>query len=332
MIPTKVEEEEKAADEVLKALIGEEGKPEEKPEEKPAETAPEGDEAPAPKEAEPIKKEEEGKEKDAAYWEQRFKVVEGKLKKEVPALTEALKTKDAQMGELSTKLTTLESQISELTAAKTAETENKDGTTATSDEIIANLKEEYGAEFTAAVEKVAERKAEAIVEAKFKSFEKNVKDNVDNTVDSKTQGLEYKRLLANAVSDVETINTDPYFHAYLNTNIDETGKSLFDALKENHSRRDVEKVAEIFKGYVEFRDTSLKGVVSSPKKPNKGSELEEEIAPEKRIPGERPNRETKTYTKAEIDKYYTGVRQGKIKSDLALESKFDLAVAEGRIK
>lgn len=242
--------------------------------------------------------------KDVEYWKQRFNVMEGKYRAE----TQAMRQDIYDLKELVQSLKSQPTPSQETAQAK-----------------IDALEEEYGPEFTEAVDQRIKR----ILKEQLGDVQKDI-----TQVKTSQQQTEAERFEANLDTRAENwrkINTDPSFIAWLQTEEPTTGIKYHTSLLSHYNNRDVDKVARIFN----FYSKNTKKPVNQPPVNDAAEEL---IAPPKRGSQTQNTIEVndaRIYKLADVNQFYREIRDGKYtgKPDYVKKMKaiYRQAHIEGRI-
>ena len=260
--------------------------------------------------------------KGAEDFEHKYRVIQGKFDAEVPAL-------QAQVASLTEQVRKfMENKVDE----PVKKPENFDAA-------INALKEQYGEEFTSMVNDATEAKATVIAEKiANKIVDERLKD-ISHRVDSVAE-VQVQSASERFMSSLEKglgkgwdtgINKDPRFLTWLNTPIDaELGvETYMDRLTAAYNILDDAKVLTIFNRYIKLNPQVEDA---------NASKLAELIVPENQGGGDDLadlNKEKKTYTKAEVNKFYkdsaAGLYKDRPEEKARMESDIFAAQSEGRI-
>jgi hypothetical protein len=243
------------------------------------------------------------KEKDAAYWEQRFNVIQGKYNHEVPLLAQQVKQ--------------LMDEVKVLKQEKTDELADVSSELEFSPEDF----EDYGDEFV----KLA--KAFKAVEARNKQLEQLAQTM--QTSQAGRDGNTFKAEMTRLCPKWETINDNPNFITWLQEEEGISGRTRHYFLNEAHQALNAVKVANIFNKFVE-ESAIPEGKNKKPGNKNK------EVSPNSaKVEGAPQGKEKVKYWKrSEIAKFYRDLSDDKIPAKVAkkLEADIFLANQEGRIR
>lgn len=258
----------------------------------------------------------------AEDFEQKYKVMQGKYDKEVPALQ--------------SQVTSLTEQVRQFMENKPTDPAEKPENF---DDAINALKEQYGPEFTGMVNNAAEERATVIAkEIANQIVDERLKDinhKVDTVAEVQVQSAS-ERFMSSLDKGLGAgwktgINKDPGFLAWLNQPVDaELGNETYmDRLTAAYNALDDAKVLTIFNRYIKLNPQATK---------SKASNLEELIVPDNQGGGADltdPNKGKKTYTTDEVTQFYqdirTGLYKGRLEEKAKLEADIFAAQSEGRI-
>jgi len=207
-IPSQVLDAEKKVDDYFEK----QGTPEEEPEEKVEPTEePEGEtteEQPGPSLEAPEEKEEPVK--DADYWKQRFKVMEGKVKSEIPALMRQVDTLTGHNAELSQILGDLQRKVEEKEQPKVGKEALTDEEKEALEELgfDDNVLNIIGKVFkNPSVDKID------VIDRELKEIKGNVHQDASHRFYAELDNP------SNGVSDWNDLDKDPQFVSYLSNNV-----------------------------------------------------------------------------------------------------------------
>jgi hypothetical protein len=301
-IPAQVLRQEEEAERLMGNPEEDEIQETEESEEEITEEAPKEEirEEPAPQEEEPVVDE-----KDRAYWEQRFKVMEGKFKSEVPRLSEQIRD---LMGQ-NDRLTNLIATLQEPNGKKPEITEGA----YLSDEEFEKLEEEG---FERSTIDLIGNMAERIAEKRLSGYDTKL-DKVASDVEVSSKDRFFSELTAK-VPDWELLNVDEGFIKWLSEPDGYSGYTRQQSLDGAYGGMDTAKVANIFNAY---------------KKPAPSNSLEKQVAPGRGTATATPASQKKVWSRGEITKFYSDQVKGKHsdKEAARLEKDIFLAQKEGRI-
>ena len=297
-IPAQVLQQEEEAEKLMGNPDPEEQEAEESEEE--TEEAPEQQEESAPQE-EVI---EEEPKQDRAYWEQRFKVMEGKFKSEVPRLSDQIRDLMSQNDKLTNLIATM--------SPKEEKPETPKGTYLT-DEESEKLEEEG---FERSTVDLIGSMAERIVEKRLSKYDQKV-DGIANDVAESSKDRFFSEL-DSKVPDWKVINEDSGFLEWLSESDGYSGSTKQQSLDTAYANMDAGRVAKIFNAY---------------KTPTHVGKLEKQVAPGKGAASAATVSQKKVWSKGEITKFYSDQIKGKYSEKEAAKFEKDIFLAqkEGRI-
>ena len=257
-------------------------------------------EEPAPQEEVEETKEPE---KDSAYWEQRFKVMEGKFKSEVPRLSEQIRD-----------LTSQNTRLTELIASMEQNQPKADGNYLTEEELEKFAEEGFEKSTIDLIGNMAERIAEKRLSKYDQKFDKLTNDVATSSKDRFFAGLERK------VPDWRVVNEDNVFIEWLSNQDGYSENTRQQSLNKAYSDLDVDRVARFFNDY---RAPAVQST----------NNLVKQVAPGKGAASAPPVSQKRIWSKSEITKFYSDQIKGKYseKEVKKLEKDIFLAQKEGRI-
>jgi hypothetical protein len=262
-------------------------------------------------------------------YEQQYRVIQGKYSAEVPRL-------HSQIRELEDRLSDMQEQMANLTAAPTPEP--------TMESLVTDAEREaYGEELIDLVGRRAKEVYEPTINtlrseiAELRSNQAQVSQTVGNT--------ERDRMFDRLDREVEgwqETNNDPRFLDWLNEldaySGERRGAMLTKAYQENNAAR----VAAFFLGFKNEHAIGTSSTVDSedaaePRTP--AVDLEEQVAPGKAPRSPAPasaQSPRRMWTRRQIKEFYQDVAKGNFKSDpdtqRAIEMDITRAISEGRLK
>ena len=299
-IPSKVLEQEKAADEAIAAQQAQRAAEMQPPAEQPA-AAPQApqkpaEEAPAP--AAPNTAPQGGD------WESKYRVLSGKYNAEVPRALAEIKA--------------LRAKVEELTKAPPAAAAPAPAApTITAEEV-----EQYGPEFIDMLKRVAQQQF-GTREAELLSEINLLKSRVDEraATEDTAKEAQFFAALSGAHSDWEAVNNDEKFLQYLGEYDPQSRRIRQTLLDEAVTARDSDYVIELLSRWKALNKSGR-------------SRPQPSVEPQGRVTGDVPEqREKRSWSKTEVDKFYTDWSRGKIKDADAAAIELDIqsAAVEGRI-
>lgn len=272
---------------------------------------PQGQEPQEPQGQEPQGEEPEGEN----VWKQRYNSLKGKYDKEIPSMA-------AQIRDLEQQLADRDQTIESLRSApqQNSTTEEKK-TLATPEEL-----EEYGEDFVTFVQRIADTAAQRHTERLTPRIEE-IRGEVSKSGQQAAQNRVYT-FLDNNVPIWRERNRDPGFLGWLNDMDPMSGQPRKQLLLQAFEAGEAQRVANIFQAY---------GPVE--KQPDQSTSskvpLDQLAGPQRPAPAGQPQETPKpeTWSRADIEKFYTDVQKGKIKGEEKDKKERDLAsaMADGRI-
>lgn len=254
------------------------------------------------------------REETAEYWKHRFDVVQGKYNAET-----------ARMGE---QLSFLKGQIEEL---KSKPFEFTDQSNQSVSEILDDLEEEYGPEFTNAIDKRISRVVKEQVQEVVNGFQKDL-TNVKQTTAATEQQM-FEDVIDKLTPNWRSLNVNPEFVGWVQSNVETfSGVSFQDILVDAYNRRDAAKIAKIFNTYEQLKQKQ------STKQTGTKAEANQLVSPNKRGSNSNAtieNNSGKVFTQAQVQDFYQNLAQGAYAGKEAwvksMKEEILKANAEGRI-
>jgi len=236
-------------------------------------------------------------------WEQRYKVLEGKYKAEVPRLA-------ADNRELRQKLNQALADIEEIKNRPTQDALIKP-----------EDREKYGDDLLDVIKRAAKEET-AVKDVEIQNLKKKL-DNFETTT-AKNAEMEFYNSLSNAVSDWPTLNNDEGFLNWLDEYDELTGQKRQDLLDTAYSAYDANRVARFFKAYKAMTQANVA---------TSHNALAAQVAPDTGTVS-TPVASKRTWTRQEIKDFYVRAKRGLVsaKDMVAIESEIQMAAAEGRIR
>lgn len=322
-LPRSIQASLDAADQIQSAIVGVPGAEPTPPANEPnAETDP----PPQPQvveeraEPEPAPPASSKRTDDAALWEQRYRVLEGKYNAEVPRMA-------AEIRELKGAI---ELQLARANRPEPSAEPVKPKALVTQQDI-----EAFGGDLVDLIG----RKAQEVAAEREAALLKRIEDLNSQlaTFGQKQEMSDQDRYLMNLGAEVPNfrqINDDPRWHQWLLVQDPLTGARRQDYLNVASNARDVARTAAIFRAFM--------AEVTPAASTNKGQqdvqqELQRQVAPARSAASTAPSQPaaaSKIWTSKEITKFYDDVRRGFIspKDAERIESELNAAMAEGRIR
>lgn len=248
----------------------------------------------------------------ADYWEQRFKVMQGKYNAEVPALQQEVSRLTAEMAKAKQPAgNAVQRAVSDLTP----------------EEI-----EDYGPDLIAIIQRVAGGQASAANPAELETLKTEIEGLKQNNQRSEQEKAEqaredFFRQLLQRIPDAVEINGLPAFHEWLSHMDTFSGKERQQLLIEAQTANDAFRAAALFQAFKDARPASAA--------PNPDRTIPpENVQPRSTRTDPTPPAEGKWWSNTEINEFYKDVALGKryTKAEAtAIEQDISDAVAKGRI-
>lgn len=243
-------------------------------------------------------------------WEQRFKVLDGKYRAEVPRLHQQIKDKDASIVNLQEMLA----------AAKQAP--------AARVEFTAEEREQFGDELLNVVARVASAQAPAAqapqvdltpINERMQRLERQSAESAEDA---------FFRKLGDQIPHWEAQNTNAGFLEWLAKVDDLTGRVRQDLFNEAYDALDVSRISAFFRAYP-YQSPVARSDATQPT-------LEQQVAPDVNRSAPPPPAGKKVYSRGEIGQFYADVRrglyQGKLDDMQRIEQDIFAAQQEGRVR
>lgn len=239
-------------------------------------------------------------------WEQRYKVIEGKYRAEVPRMAAENKELRSQMAELSAQIESLKSQAEANKAPLITDAD----------------KEKYGEDLLDVIQR-ATQQATTAKDAEIADLKRRMEQVVTTTAKT-TEATFYDRLNALAPNWV-TLNSDERFLTWLDEYDELTGRTRQDLLEMAEQERDAERVARFFTKF----ESMQSGNTNTPAPVNR----EKHQVPDSRNTNQAPAAK-RYFTRKEIADFYAACRSGRISSKdmVAMEAEIHAASIEGRVR
>lgn len=326
-LPKQVQKQSEAVQDLYKELKEEEVK--ETSVEETAENTPES-EPNADSKVEEVAAESSGEHSEDnqdGEWQQKYKTLQGMYNAEVPQLRN-------QIAEQNGKLSQFEQLLATMNKQQAQQPKQPEPVKLITDKDV----EEYG-ESIDMMRKVSKEETNNLIEevknlkAQIASMTNNTLPQVQqlNTKVTDTQEQMFWSQLSNLVPDWQTINENQNFQNWLLEVDPLSGMSRQSYLEDAQRKYDADRVATFFRSW-----SGLKGEGSAQQiKASNQNELAQQVAPKKgRSQGSVPPQK-RTYTQADIAKFYDDVRKGKYKGRdeerANMERDIFAAQAEGRL-
>lgn len=243
-------------------------------------------------------------------WEQRFKVLDGKYRAEVPRLHQQIKDKDASIANLQEMLA----------AAKQAP--------AARVEFTAEEREQFGDELLNVVARVAAAQAPAAQAPQVDLTPINERMQRLERQSAETAEDAFFRKLGEKVPHWEAQNTNAGFLAWLAQVDDLTGRVRQDLFNEAYDALDVGRITAFFNAFP-YQSPVARSNDAQPT-------LEQQIAPDVNRSAPPPPAGKKVYSRGEIGQFYAEVRrglfQGRLDEMQRIEQDIFAAQQEGRVR
>lgn len=240
-------------------------------------------------------------------WEQRYKVIEGKYRAEVPRMAAENKELRSQMAELAAQVESLKSQAESLKAPLITDAD----------------KEKYGEDLLDVIKR-ATQQATASKDAEIADLKRRM-DTVTTTASKVTESSYYSDLNRAAPNWVQ-LNSDERFLSWLDEYDPLTGRTRQELLEIAEQERDAERTARFFTLFEELHGENK---TPPPPTPNKSAHQ----APDSRKNNPAPAAK-RYFTRAEIRDFYAACRAGRVspKDMVAMEAEIHAASLEGRVR
>ena len=314
-LQTKAKADGLAADAIIKAMQDQregvvpeptpapEPTPEPTPEPAP-EPAPEPTPEPAPEPADPLASLGDDK------WEARYKVLQGKYNAEVPELHRRVRGLEDALQKALLELDTVQrTQPKEPEPKKEPETNPSTGGTDWAKVFSEKELEDYPPEFFNVVDRLARFRAEQMVKAEVEPLKQTAEQLTRHTAETAQET--FNRELLGLIPDLNTLNVDPNFLAYLNNTDPRSGHTLHQLLLSAYQQRDAARVKIFFDDYRRLITPAAKVAPA----PVPAQSMTDQVSPGRnRAAGQpTPDDGVKVYTVDEVAKFYADKRAGKYK-------------------
>lgn len=257
-------------------------------------------------------------------WKQKYDVLNGKYRAEVPNLHSKVKELEGRIAELTAK----EEEAKAGSAAQEAASKKKEGLEAA----MAKLKEEYGEEFI--------EHSRALARMEFEDAIRPLAEKLDGaqSLAQKLAEEKYLKTLHDKAPNWETIKDDPEFHEWLSVEDEFTGIRRFDLAKQAMLNGDAGRVAAFYNAFSKSKGGNEPASAPAPSPAESGKN--KLVAPQP-IPSNSTSRaasvdgELPIIRSSELARFARDVIAGKYEgreSEMkALEQKYNSAQAAGRI-
>lgn len=248
---------------------------------------------------------------DEFYWQHRFKVLQGKYDKELPALRQ-------ENEELKRKAAASEARAKEL--EKQSPAADNSGV---SDEQLAQFKQAFGEDLVTFVEQMIHQQSPA-QEGGSAEQSREMQERLDRLEADKQQDAQARFWmgLEQAVPNFREVNADPAFHQFLASYDPNTGAQRQQMLAEAQQQLDPKGVADVFQLYL-----------TQAGKPESRTIPDEQVEPRTTRATDAPQGKHQ-WTRAEIGQFYKDKNSGRYSAEEAerLEADMFAAQAEGRVR
>lgn len=253
------------------------------------------------------------KEQTVDYWKHRFDVIQGKYNAETARMNE--------------QINYLRQQIEDINQRPTQDFSESQSVS----EILDDLEDQYGSEFTTAIDKRISRVVKQQVQEVVNGFQQDLSTVKQNQAVS--EQVMFEDVIDKLTPNWRALNVNPEFVSWVQNSVESfSGVTFQDILIDAYNRRDASKIAKIFNTYEQLkqknttRQTGIKAEASqlvSP--PKRGSASNATIE----------NNSGKVFTQAQIQDFYQKLSQGVFKGKDAwvksMKEEILKANSEGRI-
>lgn len=280
-------------------------------------------------------------------WEQKYKVLQGKYNAEVPRLQNQVRELTDTVRNLQQQATAQQMLVASLSQNRGAAPEGQRQTPPPMTKLVKDEEiVDFGPDLFDFVQRAARQAVMPEVEERLRPVQQKVEQVSQSAAHAAAETAETKRERVHALLDREVpkwreMNEDAAdggFIAWLSQADAFSGRVRGDLLKEAYEQHDGPRVVSFFKG---FLNENAIVTPPSPAPAPTGSQktLDDFVAPGTAKPGTTgaPNEAGKrTWTEAEIGKFYSDVRAGKYRSNAARQAEIErdifAAQAEGRVR
>jgi len=265
-----------------------------------------------PKPEEAKRSQDDEPKRSDTYWENRFRVLQGKYDKEVPALSEEVRKLTQTLEQKDRQITELESSSDQST--------NPGGLT---DEQMAQFKEEFGEDFVSFVQRmVSSSTGKPDNSAEVNELKRKV-ESFERKEQQKTEAS-FWAALNELVPDWKSVNASDKFRAFLAGFDPQTGSQRQQSLSAAQQALDADGVAAVFNTFKKQQS----------QKPNQGIPDDQVDPPTSRSTTEPKG--AKIWTGPEIKQFYADKTAGKYRNNpdeaKRLEADIFAAQREGRVR
>lgn len=263
------------------------------PADKPASSEPEQEPKPASQEEQ--------------YWQHRFKVLQGKYDKELPALR-------SENEELKQQVANQDSRVKDL--EKQSPTDSNAGV---SDDQLDQFKQEFGEDLVTFVERMVSQRQSGSAQPTREMQERL--DRLESEKDQDAQARFWMEL-EQAVPNFREINADPAFHQFLASYDPQSGAQRQQTLTEAQQRMDPKGVADIFRLHLSQAGQAERRAIP-----------DEQVEPRTTRVTDAPQGKHQ-WTRGEIGQFYRDKNSGRYSAEEAerLEADIFAAQTEGRVR
>lgn len=245
------------------------------------------------------------------YWQHRFKVLQGKFDKELPALRQ-------ENEELKRKAAESEDRVKELESQSPA-----GDNSGVSDEQLSQFKEAFGEDLVTFVEQMIHQKAPAQQGGNAQQS-REMQERLDRLESEKNQDAQARfwMELEQAVPNFREINADPAFHQFLASYDPQSGAQRQQTLTEAQQRMDPKGVADIFRLHLSQAGQAERRAIP-----------DEQVEPRTTRVTDAPQGKHQ-WTRGEIGQFYRDKNSGRYSAEEAerLEADIFAAQTEGRVR
>jgi hypothetical protein len=240
---------------------------------------------------------------------QKYKTLQGMYNAEVPRLHSQNRDLQSRVQQMEQLLATLSAQTNSAppatTEAKTYVTESDVADYGESIEVMRRVSRE---EMSSVMQKMSQ------IEKLLQQLQTNVVPQVQNPAQKQAMSAEQQFWtgLTEVVPSWRDVNNNPDFQSWLLQVDPFTGVTRQTILEDAQKNLDVRRVGNFFTTWLEV--TGQANIAQSSERKSPASELERQVAPGKPRNGGAPTGNTaKTYSPADIQKFFEDVRKGKYK-------------------
>lgn len=193
-------------------------------------------------------------------WQQRYTVLDGKYKAEVPKLSQEIRQLKDQINQLSAtpqndaQISQLQQEIDSLKQANQLLEQQQSQAAGSAIELNEHLTNEYGEDFAQSVAQVAQQISTKENQTLRQELDA-LKTQVSSTQDTFTQATqqtkftELESLLLSQGITFSAVDSDPLFHEYLRQVDPRSGQSNFDMMSQAFSNGDLKRTALFYSDF-----------------------------------------------------------------------------------